>query len=169
MGSIERYPVARGMFVRGRHRDNSNNIGCVLAAGITNACVWWFTGKQRRVVSLETLRERYMPVDLAGAESVLGEGKAVVPFGTEPLSLDDPPEQPPARVTLSIELDGDNARRWLELKAHRAGVVSSLGGTLTDCGLLCSLVRAEHEEVFKDSQPPPATGQQPLFADTRSS
>jgi hypothetical protein len=42
-------------------------------------------------------------------------------------------------------------------------------GTLTDCGLLCSLVRAEHEEVFKDSQPPPATGQQPLFADTRSS
>jgi hypothetical protein len=120
------------MFVRGRHRDNSNNIGCVLAAGTTNACVWWFTGKQRRVVSLETLRERYMPVDLAGAESVLGEGKAVVPFGTEPLSLDDPPEQPPARVTLSIELDGDNARRWLELKAHRAGGCS--GGSSSESG-----------------------------------
>lgn len=163
MGSIERYPVAPGMFVRGRHRDNSNNIGCVLAAGTTNACVWWFFGKQRRVVSLETLRERYMPVDLAGAESVLGEGKAIVPLGTVPLSLDEPPEQPPARVTLSIELDGDDARRWLELLAHRGRAVRALGGDIGDRGLVVALVRKAHSEEIEERGAAPA--QQQLFSE----
>lgn len=157
--------LTQGEYLRGKHVDNRDNVGVVIETSEWQATVWWLHSKRRSTLSWDTANDRYVTVTREEAAAVVGEEAmtSVPPLRKARV------EQPPARVTLSIELDGDNARRWLELKAHRAGVVSSLGGTLTDCGLLCSLVRAEHEEVFKDSQPPPATGQQPLFADTRSS
>jgi hypothetical protein len=152
--------LTQGEYLRGKHVDNRDNVGVVIETSEWQATVWWLHSKRRSTLSWETASDRYVTVTREEAAAVVGEeAMANVP----PLRRARV-EQPPARATLNIELDGDDARRWLELKAKRASVVASLGGELTDAGLVRALVRAEYETTFGKLGGMSPT-QQPLFGE----